>query len=58
MPEILSKFRFMGRLFAAAMRDGFMFPLPLSSAFLKLVQHGADKLRETLDDESPLETFL
>jgi len=42
MPEILQKFRFMGRLFAAAMRDGFMFPLPLSSSFLKLVQRGSD----------------
>lgn len=30
----------MGRLFAAATRDGFMFPLPLSTAFLKLVQCG------------------
>lgn len=36
--EVCQQFRFMGRLFAAAMRDGFMFPLPLSSAFLKLVQ--------------------
>jgi len=40
MEEILNKFRFMGRLFAAAVRDGFMFPLPLSASFLKLVQHG------------------
>uniref|UniRef100_A0A7S3KWR1 HECT domain-containing protein n=1 Tax=Amphora coffeiformis TaxID=265554 RepID=A0A7S3KWR1_9STRA len=40
MDEILDKFRFMGRLFAAAVRDGFMFPLPLSASFLKLVQHG------------------
>jgi HECT-domain (ubiquitin-transferase) len=40
--EVLQRFRFMGRLFAAAMRDGFMFPLPLSSAFLKLVQNGSD----------------
>ena len=40
MDEILNKFRFMGRLFAAAVRDGFMFPLPLSASFLKLVQHG------------------
>lgn len=43
MDEIKRKFRFMGRLFAAAMRDGFMFPLPLSSSFLKLVQHCADE---------------
>lgn len=40
MAEVLQRFRFMGRLFAAAMRDGFMFPLPLSSSFLNLVQHG------------------
>jgi hypothetical protein len=43
MDEILKRFRFTGRLFAAAMRDGFMFPLPLSSSFLKLVQHGVDR---------------
>jgi hypothetical protein len=42
MREVLSRFRFIGRLFAAAIRDGFMFPLPLSSAFLKLVQYGND----------------
>merc|ERR1711920_496874 len=28
----------MGRAFAAAIRDGFRFPLPLSASFLKLVQ--------------------
>lgn len=39
---VLRKFRLMGRLFAAAMRDGFMFPLPLSSSFLKLVQRCDD----------------
>jgi hypothetical protein len=38
MPDVLQRFRFIGRLFAAALRDGFMFPLPLSAAFLKLVQ--------------------
>lgn len=37
--DVLETFRFMGRLFAAAMRDGFMFPLPLSASFLRLVQH-------------------
>merc|ERR1712238_563479 len=36
---VLRYFRFIGRLFAAAMRDGFMFPLPLSASFLKLVQN-------------------
>jgi hypothetical protein len=42
MGEVLVQFRFIGRLFASSVRDGFMFPLPLSSAFLKLVQHGSD----------------
>lgn len=36
--EVLMRYKFMGRLFACAMRDGFMFPLPLSASFLKLVQ--------------------
>jgi HECT-domain (ubiquitin-transferase) len=40
MSEVLAMFRLIGRLFASAMRDGFMFPLPLSSAFLKLVLYG------------------
>lgn len=40
--EVLLTFRSIGRLFAASMRDGFMFPLPLSSAFLKLVQCNSD----------------
>lgn len=40
--DVLNYFRFMGRLFAAAMRDGFMFPLPLSASFLKLVQYSGD----------------
>eukprot|EP00523_Entomoneis_sp_CCMP467_P011379 CAMPEP_0168719860 /NCGR_PEP_ID=MMETSP0724-20121128/1260_1 /TAXON_ID=265536 /ORGANISM="Amphiprora sp., Strain CCMP467" /LENGTH=2785 /DNA_ID=CAMNT_0008766435 /DNA_START=18 /DNA_END=8372 /DNA_ORIENTATION=- len=43
MDEVLKHFRLMGRLFAAAMRDGFMFPLPLSSSFLKLVRLGGDR---------------
>lgn len=47
---VLEKFRFMGRLFAAAMRDEFMFPLPLSSAFLKLVQGAAESSILTLED--------
>eukprot|EP00521_Asterionellopsis_glacialis_P007185 CAMPEP_0195289262 /NCGR_PEP_ID=MMETSP0707-20130614/5611_1 /TAXON_ID=33640 /ORGANISM="Asterionellopsis glacialis, Strain CCMP134" /LENGTH=3115 /DNA_ID=CAMNT_0040349249 /DNA_START=115 /DNA_END=9462 /DNA_ORIENTATION=+ len=38
---VLDQFRFMGRLFAAAMRDGFVLPLPLSTSFLRLVQHGS-----------------
>mmetsp|Transcript_36670 Transcript_36670/g.88593 ORF Transcript_36670/g.88593 Transcript_36670/m.88593 type:complete len:2896 (+) Transcript_36670:158-8845(+) len=36
--DVLRTFKFMGQLFASAMRDGFMFPLPLSASFLKLVQ--------------------
>jgi hypothetical protein len=51
--DVLEKFRFMGRLFAAAMRDGFMFPLPLSSAFLKLVQNGG-----TTDVAATFDTLL
>jgi hypothetical protein len=39
---VMKYFRFMGQLFAAAMRDGFMFPLPLSSSFLKLVQYSGE----------------
>jgi hypothetical protein len=54
LPEVLRHFRFMGRLFAAAMRDGFMFPLPLSAAFLKLVQHGSEKSHSTGDSNSKL----
>ena len=40
--DVLERFRLIGRLFAAAMRDGFMFPLPLSASFLKLVQRGTE----------------
>jgi hypothetical protein len=39
MEAIKEKFRFMGRMFAGALRDGFMFPLPLSCSFLSLVQN-------------------
>jgi hypothetical protein len=45
--DVLVQFQFIGRLFASAMRDGFMFPLPLSSALLKLVQYGHDISNET-----------
>ena len=37
--DVLTRYRMIGRLFASSFRDGFMFPLPLSSSFLKLVQH-------------------
>jgi hypothetical protein len=49
LSELLSQFRFMGRLFAAAMRDGFMFPLPLSASFLKLVQHAPENFLSPAD---------
>lgn len=52
--EVLQRFRFMGRVFAAAMRDGFMFPLPLSSAFLKLVQIGSDTMARTEACRAPV----
>jgi hypothetical protein len=47
MGDVLVQFQFIGRLFASAMRDGFMFPLPLSSALLKLVQYGRNISNET-----------
>jgi hypothetical protein len=56
LPQILDRFRFMGRLFAAALRDGFMFPLPLSSSFLKLVQHGGASIASSFDPSSPAST--
>ena len=40
--NVLERYRLIGRLFAAAMRDGFMFPLPVSAAFLKLVQKASE----------------
>jgi len=43
--RVLELFQLMGRLFAAAMRDGFTFPLPLSASFFKLVQVGADSAK-------------
>jgi hypothetical protein len=39
LPHVRQRFRFMGRLFAAAMRDNLMFPLQLSASFLKVVQN-------------------
>lgn len=47
--EVLARYKFIGRLFAAAMRDSFMFPLPLSASFLKLVQRCDDSV-SSLDD--------
>jgi hypothetical protein len=41
--RVLRRFRFLGRLSAAALRDGFVLPLPLSLAFLRLVlKHDPD----------------
>jgi hypothetical protein len=40
LEQVLPFFKLMGRIFASAMRDKFIFPLPLSSSFLKLVQGG------------------
>jgi hypothetical protein len=52
MGDVLVQFQFIGRLFASAMRDGFMFPLPLSSALLKLVQYGRNISNDTGANES------
>ncbi|KAI2490933.1 negative regulation of histone ubiquitination [Fragilaria crotonensis] len=38
MEAVKEQFRFMGRVFACALRERFMFPLPLSCSFLRLVQ--------------------
>ena len=43
MEAVKERFRFMGRVFACALREGFMFPLPLSSSFLRLVQIHAEE---------------
>lgn len=52
--EVLMRYKFMGRLFACAMRDGFMFPLPLSASFLKLVQRcGIHQPSDFLQKSSP-----
>jgi HECT-domain (ubiquitin-transferase) len=56
-PEVLDTFRFMGRLFAAAMRDGFMFPLPLSASFLRLVQHSGRVVKGCGSEETILTSF-
>jgi len=58
MPDVLRRFRFIGRLFASAMRDGFMFPLPLSASFLKLIQHGVDDGASGDCKASSLDTVL
>lgn len=53
--HVLEQFRFMGRLFAAALRDGFTFPIPLSPSFLELIQVGSNRaLENALPLESPL----
>lgn len=54
MPSIKRQFRLIGRIFAGAIRDGFMFPLPLSSAFLQLVQN-CDGITVTRSRSAPLQ---
>ena len=52
--QVLTHFRLIGRVFASAMRDNFLFPLPLSVSFLKVIQ-GGRKCRVNLrsfDDEN------
>ena len=39
---VCKTFRMLGRLFAAALRDGFLVPLPLSLEFIRLVQSSED----------------
>jgi hypothetical protein len=62
--EVLKCFHLMGQMFASAMRDGFMFPLPLSASFLKLVQgryagQGArEKCRILTSSDLPRPGFL
>jgi hypothetical protein len=38
---VCARFRFLGRLMAAACRDGFIVPLPLSVDFFHLVRRGS-----------------
>lgn len=38
--QVLRHFRLIGRIFASAIRDQYVFPLPLAASFLKLVQGG------------------
>lgn len=52
--DVMKYFRFMGQLFAAATRDGFMFPLPLSSSFLRLVQYSGDTSLPQFDPDHSL----
>jgi HECT-domain (ubiquitin-transferase) len=52
--SVMKMFRLMGRLFAAALRDGFMFPVPISAAFLKLVQHGSSIRQDVENGHAPL----
>ena len=50
---VLDQFRLIGRLFASAMRDNFIFPLPLCTSFLKVVQAGTgSRIRRNLSPYS------
>jgi hypothetical protein len=57
-PQVLLCFRFIGRLFAVAFRDGFMFPLPLSSSFLKIVRELSRPDAIAEDKSSSFSTIL
>lgn len=48
MKAVKQQFRFIGRVFACAIREGFMFPLPLSCSFLSLVQNFPPSSTESL----------
>jgi len=52
---VMEKFKLMGHLFAAARRDGFTFPRPLSASFLRLVQ-GADSSNQQNNIADPIFT--
>ncbi|GMI11426.1 hypothetical protein TrRE_jg3934, partial [Triparma retinervis] len=48
---VCNKFRMLGRLFASALRDGFLVPLPLSFEFITLIQR-CDDPEEAPDEGS------
>merc|ERR1712196_106595 len=54
--RVCTLFRMLGRLFASALRDGFLIPLPLSLEFIKLVQQSdfpaPDATRVTFVDDA------
>ena len=54
--EVCDLFKFMGRVFAAAMRDGFLVPLHLSCAFWRVLRGGEGE--ELRDGDLPRPSFL